>query len=49
MTLEKTNELLAVRALMRGDYNRYGAMLKATDQLITTLEPEQIFEFKTGT
>ena len=49
MTIEKANELLAIQAQMRGDYNRYGAMLKATDQLVTTLKPEQIFGFKTGT
>ncbi|HEC28082.1 MAG TPA: hypothetical protein ENI65_00640 [Gammaproteobacteria bacterium] len=60
MTLEKANELLAVQALMGGGYNRNGAKLilaevqreygqEAVNQLITTMELEQIFGFTPGT
>jgi len=60
MTLEKARELLAVQANMGGGYNRNGARLilaevqrehgqVAVDQLIRTLDLEQLFGFKPGT
>ncbi|NOY65848.1 MAG: hypothetical protein GXP13_00375 [Gammaproteobacteria bacterium] len=60
MTLEKTNKLLTVQALMGGGYNRNGANLilnevqrehsqQAVDPLISTLELKRLFGFTAET
>ena len=59
MIFEKTNELLAVQAMMGSGYNRNSAKLiltevqrehgqDAVDSLTTALDLEQIFGFKAG-
>ena len=59
MTLEKTNKLLAVQALMGSSYNRNGVKLILTkvqreheqttvDRLIAALELKGIFDFTAG-
>ena len=59
MTLDRAQELLMVQINMGGGYNRNAAKLilaeverehgsAAVDQLIRTLNLEQVFEFKPG-